>query len=242
MRQPFTATVFVAILLAASMNVFAQSESRDDLLKQIEGKRAELAALEKKFLAPSEEDRAAFAEFLAQPDTGLIRLLPREVFDKDSKLTIRGGGAYYSFVHLTHAYGYGSDIELQQGRLSVGFAGADYGMLVRVGDAPVDAITLDHPSARFLSAYSAPTEEPQARLEYRRFGMGTTIDGLSVKSSLPVEINTTYVLRSINYSESDVLVAFKVIGKDPDGSVTLLWKLLKKYPKPELARTNQAAN
>jgi hypothetical protein len=242
MRRIFTATVLVAVALTLSQRAFAQSESRHDVLKQIEVKRAELAALEKKFLAPSEEDRAAFAEFLAQPDTGLIRLLPREVFDKDSKLTIRGGGAYYSFVRLTHAYGYGSDIELQQGHLSVGFAGADYGMLVRVGDAPVDTITLDHPSARFLSAYSAATEEPQARLEYRRFGMGTTIDGLSVKSSLPVEINTTYVLRSINYSESDVLVAFKVIGKDPDGSVNLLWKLLKKYPKPELARTNQAVN
>lgn len=242
MRRIFKTVVFVAILSALSMSVFAQTESRDDVLKQIEAKRAELAALEKKFLAPSAEDRASFGEFLAQPDTGLIRLLPREVFDKDSKLTIRGGGAYYSFNRLTHAYGYGSDIELQQGYLSVGFAGADYGMLARVGDGPVDAITLEHPSVRFLSAYNAATEEPQARLEQRRFGTGTTIDGLLVKERLPVEINTTYVLRSINYSESDVLVAFKVIGKDLDGSVTLLWKLLKKYPKPELARTNQAAN
>jgi len=238
MRRIFAATVFVALLSVVSLSAFAQAESRDDVLKQIELKHAELAALEKKYLAPAEADRAAFAEFLAQPDTGLIRLLPREVFDKDSKVTMRGGGAYYSFAHLTHAYGYGSDIELQQGRLSVGFAGADYGMLIRVGDAPVDAITLDHPSARFLSAYSAATDEPQARLEYRRFGTGTTMDGLSVKSSLPVEINTTYVLRSINYSESDVLVALRVIGKDKDGSVTLLWRLLKKYPKPELARTN----
>ena len=242
MRRIFTVMVFVAILSALSTNVFAQSESRDDVLKQIEVKRAELAALEKKFLAPSEADRAAFEEFLGQPDTGLMRLLPREVFDNDSKLTIRGGGAYYSFDRLTHAYGHGSDIELQQGYLSVGFAGADYGMLVRVGDGPVDAVTLDHPSVRFLSAYIAPTDEPQARLEQRRFGRGTTIDGLLVKERLPVEVNATYLLRSINYSESDVLVAFKVIGKDADGSVTLLWKLLKRYPKPELARTNQAAN
>jgi len=242
MRHVFTATVFVAILSALSMSAFAQSESRADLLKQIEAKRAELAALEKKFLAPSEEDLAAFAEFLAQPDTGLIRLLPREVFDQDSKLTIRGGGAYYSFDRLTHSYGYGSDIALQQGHLYVGFAGADYGMLVKVGDGPIDAVTLEHPRVRFVSAYSAATEEPQARVEQRRFVIGTTIDGFPVKSRLPVEINTTYVLRSVNYSDSDLLVAFKVIGKDLDGSVTLVWKLLKKYPKPELARTNQPAN
>ena len=36
----------------------------------------------------------------------------------------------------------------------------------------------------------------------------------------------------------DVLVAFRIIRKDDDDSVIILWKLLKKYPKPELARNN----
>src|SRR5262249_6697443 len=96
--------ILVASLLAAicSISVLAQSESRADILKQIETKRAELAKLEDHFLAPSAEDRAANSEVLSQPDTGLIRLLPRETFDdktgKTSALTIRGGGAYYSFA------------------------------------------------------------------------------------------------------------------------------------------------
>ena len=59
----------------------------------METKRAELAKLETQFLSPSAEDRAAYAEFLTQPNTGLIRLLPREKFDpdvnKDAAPTIR---------------------------------------------------------------------------------------------------------------------------------------------------------
>ena len=238
MKRIFTATLFVAALSLASTSVCSQSKSRDDILKQIESKRAELSALETKLLAPSEEDSAAYAQFLRQPDTGLIRLLPREVYDKETTLTIRGGGAYYSFVRLTHAYGRGSDIALEQGFLSVGFAGADYGMLIRIGDVPLEQVNTEHPGVRFLSAYSAVSEEPQARLEQRRFGTGTTFDGITYSERLRAEVNTTYVVRSINYSDSDVLVAFRVIRKDRDGSLIILWRLLKNFPVTDLARKN----
>jgi hypothetical protein len=242
MKRVFTAALFISIMLAVAPCAFSQSESRADTLRQIEVKRAELAALEKKFIAPSEEDRAMYADFLAQPDTGLIRLLPRETFDHDDKMTIRGGGAYYSFALLTHAYGHGSDIELQQNRLSVGFAGFDYGLLARAGNGPLDEVTFEHPSVRALAKYRAATTQSDARSEYQRFGAGASLDGIAIGSHLPVEVNANYVLRSINYSDSDVLVVLKVIGKDEDGSVTILWKLLKRFPKPEVARVSQSAN
>jgi hypothetical protein len=236
MRRIFTSTVFVAVLLALSQSAVAQSESRDDMLKQIETKRAELAALEKKFLAPSDGDRTAYAEFVGAHDRGLIRLLPREVYDKDTTLTVRGGGAFYSFTRLTHAYGYGSDISLEQGFLQVGFAGADYGMLINVGDVPLEDLNTEHSSVRFLAAYNAVLEEPQARLEQRRFGGGTSIDGVPYSERVRARVKATYVVRSINYSESDVLVAFRVIRKDTDGSLIIAWKMLKEFPIPDLAR------
>src|SRR3989442_14250193 len=98
MRFTLPSTIFVALFLGLSIAVSAQSESRDQVLSQIEAKRAELAALEKKFLSPSEEDQAASAEFLKQPDNGLIRLLHRATYDqfpdKPANLMIRGGGGY----------------------------------------------------------------------------------------------------------------------------------------------------
>ncbi|PYS26787.1 MAG: hypothetical protein DMF75_21575 [Acidobacteria bacterium] len=204
------------------VTALAQSASREDLQKQLEAKRAELQKLEDQFLAPSDEDRTAFAELLKQPDTGLIRLLPREVYDqfpnKPAKLTIHGG------------------------YLSVGFAGADYGLMTTIGQVPLEEVSLEHPLAAFLASYKPPNEEADARLEHRSFRpAGKIIDGVTYQERLPVQLNTTYLLRSINYEESDVLVAFRVVRRDSDGSVVLAWKLLKKYPKPVLTRSQVAS-
>jgi len=214
-------------------------------LRQIETKRAELSALETSFMAPAEEDRMQYAEFLRTPNTGLIRLLPRDKFDSDAirdnnkkSIVMRGGGAYYSFTRLTHEYGYGSDIELGGGELSTGFAGADYGLLTNIGDVPIEGVSLETPAAKVLGSYDVPDEEPKARTEYRRFSTGTEIEGIKVKNRAPLRLNSTYVLRSISYREGDVLVAFRVIRIDNDDSATIVWKLLKKYPTPSLARNN----
>ena len=203
--------------------------------------------LKKGTLAPTENDRNLFSSFLRGRNTGLIRLMPREVYESETyhtkkQLNIRGGGAYYSFANLTHVYGYGNDLELDRNILSVGFAGADYGMLTSIDDRPLEDITLNDPRARFIAQYKPPTREPVARSEYRRFQAGVMIDGALYRTRLPVQVGTTYLLRSVVYADSDVLVALRVIRRDSDGSVIIAWKLLKKYPKPELARTNQAAN
>jgi hypothetical protein len=191
--------------------------------------------------ALSVTDRTAAKAFLKQPHTGLVRLLPREIYDSETyrtnrRFTVRGGGAYYSFANLIHYYGYGSDIELDHNKLSVGFAGADFGMMTNLGDTALDEITLTDPRVQYLATYSAPRKEPQAREEYRRFRSpaGVMIDGALYRRSLPVQDNTTYLLRSIIYHRTDVLVAFRVIRQDPDHSVIIAWKLLKRFSATKL--------
>ncbi|HEV8370970.1 MAG TPA: hypothetical protein VGQ39_23690 [Pyrinomonadaceae bacterium] len=236
--------LFLALLIASGFNsgAVAQTKTREQLRDEIESKRSELIALEKQFLAVPEADRTAFADLLAEPNTGLIRLLPREIFDsetykKNSKtITMRGGGAYYSFVRLTHEYGFGSDIELDHDQLSVGFAGYDYGMLLRIHDVSLQDLSAEYPYAAPLIRYSPPTYEEAIRNEQRAFSLGTVIDGLSLKRIVPVEVNATYLLRSISYRDSDILVGLKVIRRDSDGSVVLAWKLLKKFKAPEVDR------
>jgi hypothetical protein len=233
----------LVVFAAVGINTFAQSPSREEILNDIKTKRAELQELENKFLAPSQEDQAAYADFLKQPDTGLLRLLPREIYESEAykknqkTLTVRGGGAYYSFALRTHEYGYGTDIGLENGDLSTIFAGANYGALVNLGDVPLQEVNSEDRNAQFISA-AAVTREPEARVEQQRFMKGFTEDGVLFRYRLPAEVNTTYLLRAVNYSTSDVLVAFRLVRKDSDGSVIIAWKLLKKYPKPELARNN----
>lgn len=241
MSRTFTAIFFIAAVLICSTSALAQSESRDNLLKQIEAKHLELQQIEKEFLAPSSEDFEAYAKFLGQPETGLTRLLPREIYDSakhpEKKMTIEGGGSYFSFTRLTHEYGWGTQIGLEQGQLKTSFAGADYGMIADLGELAWEAWDGEHPAVKFLAAYEAVAHEPQARSEYQRFGAGVNIEGINYKTHLKAVVNNSYVLRGIHYGDSDVLVMFRVVRKDTDGSLIIAWKLLKKFPKPELNRS-----
>jgi hypothetical protein len=222
----------VAFALLASAPGFAQD--RSELEKKIASLKEALKQAEKEFLEPSTEDKATYQEFLGQSDRGLIRLMPKEKFKDDSSL--RRGGAYYSFTGLTHDYDYGSDIEFEHEKLSVGFTGADFGFLINLGDGSIEAITLEHPALDFLVNFSAPLEEPKAREAARNSGAGVQVKNYSYNHRLDAKVNTTYALRSVNYGVSDVLVVLRAVRKDVDGSLILAWKLLKTYAKPELIR------
>ena len=178
---------------------------------------------------------------------------------------INGGGAYFSFYYRTHEYGRGSDIELNrratgpdvkfygdhgelrpdlksyegppsEGWFTVGFAGADYGMMTDLGDVPLESINIEHASLAFLLRYRPPRPEPQARCEARRFHAGVAADGHLYRSRLPIKTGATYLLRSIVYDKYDVLVAIQVVRQESDGSVTIAWKLLKKFDRTDLER------
>ena len=243
MKKTVAITTFSLTLLLTYLSVAAQTQSRDDVIKEIEAKRAELAVLEKKVLAVSDTDREEFAAFLNQPQTGIIRLLPREMYDGNTKrgLAIRGGGAYYSFVLKTHEYGRGSDISLEQGQLSVGFAGADYGMLLNLGDVSLDQVASDHAATRALLDYRPPIKEAEVRAEHRKLWQGIELTGFNFKSRLTAKVSNTYLLRSISIDDSDIAVAFRVVRKDTDGSLILIYKVLKTFPKPTMERAETAA-
>ena len=245
MKRIFVLLLVALLSLLTTSIISAQTKSRQEILTEISTKRTELSNLEKQFLAPTEQDRSEFAELLSQPNTGLIRLLPREVFDvpaNDKGLTLKGGGAYYSFTRHTHEYGYGSDIELQQGRLSVGFAGCDYGMLASLGSLSLNEVSVENPVVASIGRYKPPTVESEVRVEQRRFMGGTTLEGVVLKAYIAADTGMTYVLRSISYDRSDVLVALRVVRKDTDGSFIIAWKLLEKFPAPQLIRNNNQGN
>jgi hypothetical protein len=206
--------------------------------------------IKKGVLAPSKDDRAAYTAFLRTPETGLIRLLPLESINyQQRQQNISVNGAHYSFANVTHFPGYGSDLQLNSNALAVGFAGHGYGLMTNLGDVSLAAVTLTDPRTRFITDYSPAIILVEARGEALRFRGGETIDGVHYQERVPVEVNSTYLLRSINYNKpmfasnapvrsagkrrTDVLVVFRVIRQESDGSVTIAWKLLKKYSAPD---------
>jgi hypothetical protein len=244
MKKIVAVTTFTLTVILAGLNVAAQTQtqSRDDVIREIEAKRAELALLEQKVLAVADSDREEFAAFLAQPQTGIIRLLPREMYDGNKKrgLAINGGGAYYSFVNKTHEYGRGSDIELASDYLSVGFAGADYGLLLNLGDVSLDQVASDHVATRALMDYTPPIKEVDVRAEQRRLWKGIELSGFNFLSRVPAKVSNTYLLRSITIDDADIMTVFRVVRKDTDGSLILIYKVLKTFPKPKMERTQIA--
>jgi hypothetical protein len=199
-------------------------------------------------LAPTENDRKVFSTFLRDRHTGLIRLIPREARYNEApkRLSIiLSGGCYYSFAHRTHGYGYGSDIEFAEDSLRTGLAGADYGMMTNLGAVTLEEIEVTDPRIAFIASYKPVRKDNDARVEQSRFKAGVRADNLIYKNSLPLSLNSTYLLRSISYrfsDSSDVLVAFRVMRKDDDGSIIIVWKLLKKYRNPHLSRTIPSSN
>ncbi len=228
--------VWLSVLCAglAVSASYGQELERTQAVQEFEALKSKLATLEKPLLAVSAEDTVAFAEFLKQPDSGLIRLLPREKYD--ARLEIRGGGAYYSFTRLKHEYGRGSDIELSQEQFSVGFAGFNFGFLLALGDKPLEELTVDTSELRFLLEFKPPQIEPEIRAIQMQSGRGVEANGLTYKSYLPAKAGRTYALRSVDYENSDVLVGFRVVRQDTDGSMILLWKMLHKFPVPKALR------
>jgi hypothetical protein len=196
-------------------------------------------------VAPASFPRKTFDDFQSRPVFTDINDVPRvgtasgapnsPVVPKRSG-DARGGGAYYSFTHKSHEYGYATELSLEQGQFQVGFYGENYGFLTDIGDVALESVDLNTPAAKSLATYKRAKHEADARLESRRFDQGLTLDGVEVKSRLPMRLNSTYVLRAINYDEADVLVAFKVVEIDSDGSPLILWKQLKRYSTPQRYR------
>jgi hypothetical protein len=209
-------------------------QDRAQFVREMDFLREQMKIKEKEFLAPSLQDRVAFSEFFSQPNTGLIRLMPREA--NQNKLSTNGGGAYYSFARLTHEYGYGSDIQLEQDIFSVGFAGVNFGFLTNLGDVPLESVNQQHPALEYLVTFTTPLDMPNARKSKKNTRTNFQVKEFTYRRSLPATVNMTYAVRSVNYRSSDLLTVFRVLRKDSDGSLIIAWKLIKQYPIPELIR------
>ena len=208
---------------------------------------------EKLLLTPSPEIQQQFAEFLQLPNTGLIRMYPpgrRRVISVTDLATGRrpGFGRYaslYSFTKEKHGNGLNGYVDprlgwaellLINGRFITGFNGEALGVLVALGDVPLETVTPDSDGVTGLTNITPPADYFEAVSLSRLNRAGFALDKFRYGSSLPVSENTTYALRSTSNKRADILVAFRVLRVEENGSLTLLWRKLKVYPKPKWKR------
>ena len=205
---------------------------------------------EKHLLAVDLPDEARFAELLAQPHTGIVRLLPlssqSRVVSVDGPEAYRRPGftyfaATYSFSKRKHGNclngWYGNpgmgwaELRLQDGILGTAIMEDSVGLMVRLGDVPLDAITLQSAGVAELDNFKPPVDHVAATKMLENSLRAVKVGEFTYSSRIPANVNTTYVLRSTMRRRADILVAFRVVRADSEG-ITLLWRKLKDYPKP----------
>ncbi len=197
---------------------------------------------------PSHEAR--FAELLAQPNTGIVRLLPlpsqgRVVSVSQPEAYRRPGFTYfaamYSFSkrkhgnclngwHVNPGMGW-AELRLKEGILGTAITEDSVGLMVRLGDVQLDTVTVETAGVADLDILKPPIDSVGARNMAENSLRGIRVDEFTYSSLIPANLNTTYVLRSIMRKRADILVAFRVVQSDSDG-ITILWKKLKQYPRP----------
>ena len=207
----------------------------------------ELTSEERKVLAPTSEDLKINAEFLRQSGTGIFRLMrvdkqthrkvvTAENLDLKGDVLLVGGGAQYSFTKKNHNADKWSDIAWDEDWFLGGVGGQAIGVLVNLGDVSLDSIHLESPGLGYLAKFAPATTESAAEHQFQQLEKGETDDGYKYGLSAPWKLDNTYALRSINYGRSDLLVAFRAVRQDSNGSLIVLWKKLKGYNAPSLKK------
>lgn len=213
---------------------------------------------EKKLLMVDPSDEARFAQFLAEPNTGIIRLLP--LYPQDRVVSAAEPDSYYrpGFNYFAGTYSFSkrkhgnclsgwqafptlgwAELRLKDGILSTAITVDSVGLIVRLGDVPIESVTVESAGASELDKFTPPTDHEAAKNIYANSLGGVKVGNLVYSSRIPANSNTTYVLRSTMRRRADVMIAFRIVRKESDGSVTLVWKKLKGYPKPSWKKKDQ---
>lgn len=217
---------------------------------------------ELKSVEPSPELLGKYAEFLRQPNTGLTKLISdkgcsentKVVSAKDDclKYTMPGSGSSFSFREGTYRLPRLADLTFTDNSFQASGA-ILHGIFVKLGDVPISEITLQTRGLKFLVDFQPEPDYARAKEIDQRLSTGIESDGFLYRRGLYAVDDATYALRStayggknyraaygVTYNEfdfdrrTDVIVVFRVVARDADGDVTILWKKLEEKKSPKV--------
>jgi hypothetical protein len=222
---------------------------------------------ELKAIAPRADLFKQYAEFLRRPNTGLTRLAEdkgcadntRVVVATDDclKYTMPGAGSAFSF--RTQSYRLPRLADLLYTNKSFQASGVLlHGIFVNLGDVPLEDVNLQTKGLKFLLDFQPEPDYEKGKALDERLTEGIAHDGFLYRRGLYTVENATFALRSIAYSgkyfrsvknvtynefdydrRRDITVVFRLVAKDADGSVTILWRELEQKESPEIKRDTE---
>jgi hypothetical protein len=261
--------ILTLILMAGAVNVFAQF-SRPGLVEwQLGVLQSKIKPLyrkptkeELKSVVPSDYLLERYAEFLREPHTGLTKLINDKGCSENTKVisasddclkhAMPGSGSAFSFREETYRLPQLADVVFTDNSFQASGV-ILHGIFVKLGDVPVDEVTLQTMGLNFLVNFRPEPDFARAGEIDRRLMQGIIADGFLYRRGLYAVDNSTYALRSIAYGgkhyraasgitynefdfdkREDVIVIFRIVERDSDGDVTILWKKLQEKGSPKV--------
>ncbi len=217
---------------------------------------------ELKTLSPKVEDTNRYANFLRQPNTGLTKLAADLGCAENIKIvvatpdclqyTMPGAGSSFSFRTRNYRIPRLADLTFTDNSFQA-TGNLIHGIFVKIGDVELQKVDLNTKGLNFLANFQPEAEYEKAKIIDRKLSEGIFKDGFQYRRGFYAVENTTYVLRSIAYNGKyyravvggafnefdfdkrfDIIVAFRIVRKDSDGSVTILWKELSRKDSPKI--------
>ena len=224
--------------------------------------KGEIAKIEAD-LKPNPEDTTKYKDFLRQQNTGLFRLLPNlgchqkyTIRADEDCLSSAFGGDFYSFRLKVYSDENLYDITLKDGNLiSRGYL--SQAILTTLGDVPLDDVLRSSSGVKFLLDFKPEVDSSKVKRQFNEITAAVDSDGYHYAKSAKAILNTTYALRIIAYlpddkvkaedsveykkyssvkfdERNDLTLAFRIVRKDENGSLTILWKELSRSKAPKI--------
>lgn len=213
-------------------------------------------------LAPSEAWLKRYADMLREPKTGIFKLVPdsgctnnlRVVDAREGclKYSLPGSGNSYSF--RTESYRIRHLADLTYDGENVFLTGIFmHAIITDLGDVPLEQVSSEAPGMKFLSDFKPSATAHEVGLIDHTFLKGIEVKGYRYAKSVPVKANSTYGFRGVAYrgkvvrsvqglryneldydDREDVLIAFRIVERTEDGSITIVWRQLSELEAPRI--------
>ncbi len=216
---------------------------------------------EAEILETDPEDLTRYASFLKTGKSGIVKLFQDtgcsdysiivDASEECLRFSMPGAGASFSFRTGNYRIWRLSDLTYF-GEEFQSLGVLLHGIIVNIGDVPIENVTLKTEGLSFLVSFQPADEFHKAKQIDQDFVKGVEADGFHYARSAVLEENRTFVMRSIAYrgtvfrvfqgityneldfdTRKDIFVAFRIVRRDGE-SVTIVWKELARKDSPKI--------
>nr|WP_290227527.1 hypothetical protein [Trichocoleus desertorum] len=212
-------------LLARTQTAFPNAASFSTPTRQLE-------ALDQYAYGLYPKERQLYAEFLAQPNTGIARVLLSEAYrPQPSALQNRlrpTVAERFPFAPLVQSGAQFTPrflMEIENGRFQLAQSGLNYGFIAPIGDVALESlqptlqtrqVELTPDLRQFFLTYTPPTQLDAIQADRRRFLSGK-VSNLALSEPLMsqavISLNQTYLVRSLQFQMPEIVMSGEPVSR-----------------------------